>query len=574
MDETTTGWFGRLKNWLADEITLFARCIRSSSPDRSSAAVVFLVIIAGCLTCMFCSYLKPTFPKNVVPWLIISFEFAAAIVCVLLILCKARPSDGVTDGDLQPWHRFIRRNIKLISIFPFYFAIFIFDVLRLIADVTCKDARVACEGVEDRIIHIDDLFYPMARTVFLFIELLVCVKFNRVHIVNQTTLVLAGLAIVQATNLSVWLDALLHESNVFPHERNWTYELYTCFNRSEVNISDHFRHCFLRTTGEYQMLEFASPYLYPFIMEYLMLVTECVADWFFSDAAGRHDEAENVQQPQQRSKATGIRASSLFAPVTWLQRVFAGWFSSGTETVTAAPPPPQPRNRRLYFVVGCVILLLLNIVFVIFSVFEVRLDYDIKYRYIFTAYRIGYRIGYWINLLLAALIGYCSSRRFPSVQTNPNSFQYVVILSCIGPIMQCIFSIVAILQKDLVSLLLKMFLVEEIAMHILQICAQVAFYAYAKNIQIQPLADRSGNHRILMGVMLHFVMCNFALWVENSFVTTRSLATSWQNQYFEEWPVVYNFFNPLALFFRFNSVLLFLNVLFDIKHSSRSSHVA
>jgi len=504
MDETTTGWFGRLKNWLADEITLFARCIRSSSPDRSSAAVVFLVIIAGCLTCMFCSYLKPTFPKNVVPWLIISFEFAAAIVCVLLILCKARPSDGVTDGDLQPWHRFIRRNIKLISIFPFYFAIFIFDVLRLIASVTCIDAWVACNSVEDRVVHRDDLLYPVARTVYLFVELLVCVKFNRVHIVNQTTLVLAGLAIVQATNLSVWLDALLHESNVFPPERNWTYELSICFN-----ISDHFRHCFLRTTGEYQMLESASPYLYPFIMEYLMLVTECVADWFFSDAAGRNDEAEHVQQPQQRSEATGTRASSLFAPVTWLQWVFAGWFTSGTETVIAAPPAPQPRDRRLYFLVGLVILLILSIVFVMLCVFEACLDYDIKYRDIFT----GYRIGYWIILLLAALIGYASSRRLPSVHTNPNGFEYVVILSCIGPIMQGIFSIVAIVHK--VSVPTGMFLTEEI-IHILQICAQVVFYAYAKDIQIQPLADRSGNHQILMGVMLHFAMCNFALWAEDS----------------------------------------------------------
>jgi len=53
----------------------------------------------------------------------------------------------------------------------------------------------------------------------------------------QNTLVLAGLAVVQATNLSAWMDALVSESAVFSSQLNATYELSLCFNTSLVNVT-------------------------------------------------------------------------------------------------------------------------------------------------------------------------------------------------------------------------------------------------------------------------------------------------------------------------------------------------
>jgi len=152
---------------------------------------------------------------------------------------------------------------------------------------------------------------------------------------------------------------------------------------------------------------------------------------------------------------------------------------------------------------------------------------------------------------------------------NPNGFEYFVILSCIGPIMQSIFTIVANVHMVGFAAPTGMFLTEEIT-NILHICTQVVFYAYAKSIQIRTFADNEITERelrrkrsILMGVISYFALCNFAIWVEDSFIETHSSATSWQKQYFDNWPLIYNTFNPLSLVFRFNSVLLFLNVLFD-----------
>ena len=53
------------------------------------------------------------------------------------------------------------------------------------------------------------------------------------------------------------------------------------------HVPDHSVECFGRATDEYKLLQSASPYLFPFVAEYLMLVMECVAGWFFGDAGRR-----------------------------------------------------------------------------------------------------------------------------------------------------------------------------------------------------------------------------------------------------------------------------------------------
>ena len=705
--DETTGWFGRVKRRLKDEKTLFARCVRSASPNRSFAAILFLVLFAISLTCTLSRYLTASEPEkfqnNVVLLVIFSFLVVATFICIGL-MCRCA-SKGPSDDDLQPVHRFIRRNMKLFGIIPFYFAIFVFDFFYVIADSMCIDAWLACDNGDVSFEHKTGLYYHVARTIYLGVVLFVCVKFNEAHF-YQNTKVLVGLAVVQATNLSVWLDTLLHESAVFSPERN---EESGCFNRSDVNVSDHFYQCFSHTTGEYKLLESASPYLYPFIMEYLMLVIEGVADWFFGDAR-RHDEpapptvasagpsitmsrlqhlqsiasmaneadggteqalttsyVEQHHQSQQEPEATVTPASSS-APVTWLKCIARRFFSDagrhdGTPPLpTASASSSRPMSRLQYGSIASmtndadggrqqvpttsnveqrqqpqqgdegtvrrtssscifqvdaearqddsvpsarpnvhevptastivnhvdvatdstsktwydrcpgfsvVLSVIASFLLVLLGIYYFQLN-DINYRNIF----MSYRIAYWIALSLAALVGYVASRQFLSGPMNPNAFEYFVILSCIGPIMLNIFTIIASVHIVGFSVPKGLFIVNEVA-NIIQICTQVVFYAYAKSVQIQfadhtQFADDENNDRelhhkrsIFTGAILYFAICNAFLWVSDSLVETHSEETSWQKQYFDNWPLIYNIFNPVSLVFRFNSFFLFLNVLLD-----------
>jgi len=631
--EKPAGFLEQVKEFAADEWSLLVKCAGSASPDRSSAGVLFLVLFAVSLTCTLSRYLLGSqperFPDYVVPLLIIGFE-VVAVVCLVLMMCYAdtRPADDcVADGNLQPWHRFLRRNIKLFGIVPFYFAIFVFDIFRLMAELKCAGAWLACGNDDVRVEHIIDLVYPVARIVYLFFELIVCVKFNAANF-KQNTLVLAGLAVVQATNLSAWLDALVDESVVFSSYRNSTYELSRCFNETTANVSHLVVKCFRRSTGEYKLLESASPYLYPFIVEYLMLVIECIADWFFSDAerhrpcapptvrvdspsrptSGVQSDAASTPPPNIGNSSAQPKPSTSYASMNDVEQqslqgasanvsrssssnsVFQlsqgehvplllgaapvaststtnGPAADGFENVESMDRAPDTWcDRCPWFFVSVILSSIASFLFVIFGIFNLFLG-EVGYLNVFMCYR----TCYWLALTLATLIGYIVSRRFPSGPMNPSGFEYFVIFSSIGPILQSIFTMIANVRTDIFI----MFLTEEIT-NILQICTQVVFYAYAKNIEIRTEGDRLNDNRefellgrkrsILMGVLSYFAVCNFAIWVEDSFIETRSSETSWQKEYFDNWPVIYNMFNPLSLVFRFNSVLLFLNVLFDKRH--------
>jgi len=566
--ETTGGFVGRVKA----RVKLFFRHVCSVSPDRLSAIVLFIIVFAFSLGFTITEYLKASQPERFTKWFVplwINILEGAAILVLGLMLRFAdstdtQPAQRSADPP-QTWHGFIRRNIMLFGIVPFFVAVFIFDVFRFSFNVRCADAWTACTSHVVRLEHMTELFYPLVRAVYLFVQLIVCVKFNAADF-RQNMWLLVALAFVEAVNLTSWLDALVNESIVFSSGRNSTYELLLCFNATDVgNVSDHFAQCYSHETGEYRLLESTSPYLYPFIMEYLMLVMECVADWFFSDARTAAP-AQPVSDDQQPQPGTSSASDSVPDAVEHAE-----------ETDPLLGRRPTSRAKCFNACIKCfnccpypclfvfvVLVILLNVLFVILGVYHLTIGED-GYRDLF----MEYRIFYWLTLSLAAAVAYFVSRQFPSGPKNPSGFEYFITISSIGPILQCILSMVANMETEDHVVPTGLFLSEEIS-NMVQIGAQLLLYNRAKIVRIPTAEDDANNaerHKlcrsILKVVILCFVVCNFALWFEDSFIETRNSMTSWQKYYFEKWPLVYNMFNPLSLVFRFSSALLFLNILFD-----------
>ena len=480
------------------------------------------------------------FPYDVVPWLINCFHFLSSVFLVLMLiklcpdstcrrLCHRCPACCV------PLHRF-KCNIRLISIVIFYLAILVFDVLRINAEYSCYGEWKKCTS---RVIteHVADVLYSCLRIICLSVELVVCYKFNGHHL-TQNTLLLLGLAFILATNLSAWLDALVDESAIFSPERNWTNEMWRCLNGTDVNVSaqsDQFIQCFRHDSSEYEMLNDLSPYLFPFIMEYLMLVIEFVADWLFSNAVREQADPMAINNGEHQQPQQGANAHvPAHVPQTRCDCVKTSLAYAALPTVTA-------------FSLG----------FLILGVLSFWYDNENRvYLYVFMCYR----SGYWLLLSLVALIGYAFSRRFPSERMNPKVFQYFVILSGFGPIVQSVLTTVGYLMSDTVLIPTGMFFTDAVT-NIIQIFTQVVFYAHIKSIQIR--AERELRDKRLLFVIWCFVVCNTALWIEDSFLETHNSETNWEKNYIDKWPIIYNIVNPLAIFFRFNSAVLFLNVLFD-----------
>ena len=583
---------------IRDDVANLLYCLCAVKLRRLFALLLFIIFVAVSVAFTVNEYLQGSqlerFTKHYyLTFYIMVLEITAFFAYLLLMRCAStrRVHGYSADAD-----RFTRRNVKLFSIVPFFFAIVVFDVLRLIAGCACFDAWMACSS-SVLLDHVDDLFYPVVRLLFLFVELIACIMFNAAVFNVQgceEAMVLVALAVVQAANFASWLNALAGESILFSSAGNWTYELSRCFNGTDGggNVAENSTRCFSRTTREDRILESASPYLYPFIMEYLMLVMECVAGWFFSGARGapsppangpeapEHGEsvasgADNgstsrmvpstsrQQQPQQEAIASVSHASASDSTDGDHEGDTTPLIGAGR--ITGIPAATTDIPRCPWFFISVVMMIIFGVLFLILGIVHLCLGTDWS-RYVFTVYR----IIYWLLMaLVVPLVGYVVSRRFPSRTMDLTGFEYFVLFSFIGPITPCVLTIIANWHTEDSVVPTGLFLAEELA-NALQMLTQFLFYAHAKTIQIGT-GENDYKRLILMVAISSFAVCNFVIWAADSFIETRNAMTSWQKYYFDNWPVIYNVFNPLALMFRFNSALLFLNVYFDVKTPVRTS---
>jgi len=546
------------------------------SPDRATALLLFLVLFAFSLTFTLSRHLSASsrFPNYAGSWLIIVFEFIAIIV---LLLMWRWPCDYAVRDRLppDPWHRVLRHNVKLIAIVLFFLASVIYDILHLFASFNCRYAWYACSSSVVRNEHNVDLVSPFIRIAYFFGEMIICVhficvKFNHVSFNRRWTL-LFGLAWIEATNLSGWVDALVDESVVVSSYHNWTDELSHCFRRTNISISTHVVQCYSRTTNEYHTLEYASPYLYPFIMDYLMLVIECVADWFFSDAyvspaqpLEGADDAEQHQdvsepQPAQDGADDAQRQYVCEIPLQIVQDGDDAEVQQAQHDIASLIDPGRFCQCRWIFI-SIILTSIISIIFLILGFFNLLYD---GYRDSF----MSFRLICWVLFSLPAFICYYLFRQHLRESTNPTGFEYFVVLSCIGPILQCIFTIVANVQTKIFVAPTGLIMTEQI-FNISQIGAQVILHRTAKRIHIDGnnQIELERKRTILHCILICFVVFNFVMWFIDSFIETRSSANAWQNQYFYNWPVIYNICNPLTLMFRFNSGLLFLDLILKKRH--------
>jgi len=101
-----------------------------------------------------------------------------------------------------------------------------------------------------------------------------------------------------------------------------------------------------------------------------------------------------------------------------------------------------------------------------------------------------------------------------------------------------------------------------------QALLQIMFYYYAKDV-INDLGQHTNTISTVAKVknsMTVISISNFFLWIIASFIypeMSTTITPSTDTIDLESWPVYDNVVNPLAIFFRFNSALLFLCIRID-----------
>jgi hypothetical protein len=240
-----------------------------------------------------------------------------------------------------------------------------------------------------------------------------------------------------------------------------------------------------------------------------------------------------------------------------------------SDETTPKRPLRFPLYETLMTLVG-----LASVVFVLLGALLYYLSDDYFNPHVFFAYR----VAYWVAMIVAMLFG-CRVSRDRMTTTVKSGIEYMVLFSCVGPIVQVVFTMMVNLHtSDQVCPTVLCFLEE--GLNLLEVIIQTLFYFWAKKVtferektvhssdvettqhetQKKAKARLKRDRTIFKAVVLMMTVCNGVMWVEDSFVETRNIEKSFQGRYYKNWKYIYNLTNPVLLFYRFNSMMLFLNV--------------
>ena len=95
------------------------------------------------------------------------------------------------------------------------------------------------------------------------------------------------------------------------------YELSRCFNGTTATVTQHFEQCFRRTSNEYHLLKDATPYVNPFLVQYLTAVIQYVAEWYSSTGkalvAFINSQSHHVSSRSRRTSTATTEGDQLAA---------------------------------------------------------------------------------------------------------------------------------------------------------------------------------------------------------------------------------------------------------------------
>jgi Otopetrin len=555
------------------------RVHRGDDSGRFLSLLLCLLVVAFMAVLLAVGYLSEI---GFVPFMIASMSLMLVATTVMLImLCTVEPEAAPTDNAAQPWRIHIRKQLVLFGMVPFYFLSVLLELQIIETAAVCWTMWTGSNNTSSETgsnqpsgTGLGQLqprqlipFYKAMLMVFLGFEMITCCRFH-LHHFKQSHATMIALALIEATNLSLWLEMTLDESELADkhnaeHEKQ---DISALHNKSDpsLNVSTV---CMSDDGPENALMRTSKKLLTPFTIEFLFLSIECVAHWFFSSKRdgendGMHGHGDDDVEGRKLRHVNNLDMEHDVvgeAPVKVVRRRLGVHNVEDGELHPLIESPQRKHHRPVLkfpfymawvTIVGIVNVQLIysGIAFYSFNDFENYKDLAIFYR-----------LFYWIFVLLVIVL--CSAcvlcgSSFERMKQDISGVEYLVLLSIIGPISQLLLTAVAAYKTD--GGQLHRYLSEEI-LDMVQIGAQTFLYFHVSRLQIP--VNSGLKKRLLQGAVFLVIICNATLWIEDSFIETPSLGLTVQNESWHEKKLfLYVATNPLTLIYRFNSFTLFTNV--------------
>jgi cell division protein FtsB len=499
---------------------------------------------------------------------LIVLTLCAIIIMVWLLICAEITPKKHRTRDKNFVRRWLEVNLILIGLMLFFVAFVLLDVIGMVADCKCVGSVFSfCGNIHVKVFRALEICYRPVRILFALAAVSFCCKLRNRKLVRCNTS-LIGLAVMQSATLGLWVDSLIDESLHVSQASNCTQSMYANACSLEIAGSNYFKNesyrCITMESEMYQLLQTASPYLFPCSIEFLLLFAKGIAGWFFNSV--RPEEERPLLEQNEIANAEGEKRQAVDEQQVLYEFRFP-WFALAI----------------LLSIVG-------NVVFLSMGIAACYSEHDSKlYNKVFSVYR----IGYWIVLTSSAIFGYFLTKRFvtqrletaaarlPYRRTKVTGFEYFVTSCISGQVVFLALTMIANIGTNEEISPTVFYLFEEV-LNLVEVIAQIVFYFYAKRVaagMMNPCFRPEWPSRLFLVKKKYFemslillVVSNFTLYVEDSFVETRSIEKSFQKNFYADWPFIYNVFNPIILLYRFNSILLFTKLY--LKQPKKSQFIA
>jgi hypothetical protein len=532
------------------------------------------------------------------------FMIGGLVVMVLfLLLDPTTPIDdrhGTSTNAHQHWQGSVRHHLVLFGIIPFFFIGSTLIIAQMAAECRCLDVWSQCHGNRIFRLHLTALSYTIARAVFTGFEMILCCLFHRRHF-RKTTPVMLGLAVLQSANAILWVDSLITESYT-EAKTNGTKKIIECYGEEGLyrNHTSHVIACVTMTKIAFSFIHTYSAYLYPFEIEFLFLVVECVAHWFIDCAAdGPHDVGSSSQSPTSVRDRPEVQSClyNFASRLLWSVRYrYYEWkhlrrtgepneANEETSLTAELNRKDQGQNARRSMlgrlmnscgsqcssiVCRCLCRFPWNLLWQMFTcvfhvVFVLIAIVDFNYNgQDFEQIFYSYRIVFWSMLVLCDCVGqFTVGCRQPSRPRD--GVEWLFIVTSFATFCRLMLSVLANVFSTHDRNRVDRFLDE--LLDVGQVLMQTVFYFYAKDVRVNP----GGAKTVFKAVVFYMAVGNGFRWFEHSLIESHHPLKSFESNYYANWSFIKSVMEPAELIYRFNSFILFMNVYLDFIQQQKSA---
>ena len=449
------------------------------------------------------------------------------------------------DHDCSSRHK-LHRKYSLRGITVFFIAVCILGINYIVVEFSCVDRWAGCYDNQVVLVNVFELTFRVVLIAYASCEIMVCWKLQGLNF-KRSRWIWHGLAVVQAANIALWFDSIVKESGRRINDDVHSFDAYfSLCNITHDNRNQSDAWCSTSSVGP-RWLIFSCPFLYPIAIEFALLVSET----FLRKVISRRSHSSN-ENAQEETFDTADFQNPVLCDDEGSLTEQTPLLRSGLEYSRTQDVPHFDRSSS-----SKLLVLIMNIAYSVLSILVfIAAQYKSNWPTYFQTFIhvfVVFKTVYMMCLIIGCAVGIRSRRSLMHRHSHTSFLEYLLLFATVGGLCRTFKQIAAYAVTSASSdpWLYAYYTLEVV--DTIEMLLQIVLYYYARDVVLSSdgeYADSPARVGVFKNIVVVIVISNFALWISDSFLLP-------YNYFIEPWPVFDSVVNPIVIFFRFTSALLF-----------------